>query len=477
MDSKSSIVLEIGGRYTKCGYSPESSPRFIIPTNLLPLNISSYLSGGASFDNFKKEITSDNETITTTNQIPTELPTQSQLKESLFIFFKTIFLNYLLCKSEERKIIIVENIFLPRLFRESMVSVLFEQYRVPLIVFINPTASLIPTLRTTALLIDCGFSETRVLPIYEGVGILKAYKSISLGSESLINQLKHYLQSNITNGIIIDNQNNNQPITDSMICNQLLNDKILNSIQLLEDIITRCCFCSFKNKNNNNNIEINNINYRISKEYSILIDGNNIRKGLVDVLYKDVNNNNNNNNKEDDDDENLEEGNIATTILNTLLKCEHDQRKPLSHNILLLGGTTMLAGFKKRLVLELHRQLKINENSIYRNELFGLIGHFQFINHPFENNYLSWLGGSILATALEHVHSKITLDSYLNAPSQFKRSQLIPEWEKLTNINNYTQIAQATIGTTINPLQFNSTSSLFSPFTSSSDLSSHLNKD
>ncbi|KAN0024910.1 hypothetical protein ACTFIV_009319 [Dictyostelium citrinum] len=468
MDSKSSIVLEIGGRYTKCGYSPESSPRFIIPTNLLPLNISTYLSGGASFDNFKKEITSDNEAIITTNQIPNQLPTQSQLKESLFIFFKTIFLNYLLCKSDERKIIIVENIFLPRLFRESMVSVLFEQYRVPLIVFINPTASLIPTLRTTALLIDSGFSETRVLPIYEGVGILKAYKSISLGSESLINQLKQYLQSNITNGIIIDNQTN-QPITDSVISNQLLNDKILNSIQLLEDIITRCCFCSFKN-NNNNNIEINNINYRISKEYSILIDGNNIRKGLVDILYKDVNNNNK------DDEENLEEGNIATTILNTLLKCEHDQRKPLSHNILLLGGTTMLPGFKKRLVLELHKQLK-NENSICRKELHGLIGHFQFINHPFENNYLSWLGGSILATALEHVHSKITLESYLNAPSQFKRSQLIPEWEKLTNINNYTQIAQATIGTTINPLQFNSTSSLFSPFTSSSDLSAHLNKD
>ncbi|KAN0029820.1 hypothetical protein ACTA71_007957 [Dictyostelium dimigraforme] len=471
MDSKSSIVLEIGGRYTKCGYSPESSPRFIIPTNLLPLNISTYLSGGVSFDNFKKEITPDNETITTANRIQTQLPTQYQLRESLFIFFKTIFLNYLLCKSEERKIIIVENIFLPRLFRESMVSVLFEHYRVPLIVFINPTASLIPTLRTTALLIDSGFSETRVLPIYEGIGILKAYKSISLGSESLINQLKQYFQSNITNSIIIDNQTN-QPITDSTICNQILNDKIINSIQLLEDIITRCCFCSFKNKNNDN-IEINNINYRISKEYSISINGN-IRKDLINILYKDVNNNNNSNNNEDD--ENLEEGNIATTILNTLLKCEHDQRKPLSHNILLLGGTTMLAGFKRRLVLELHKQLK-NENSIYKNELYGLIGHFQFINHPFENNYLSWLGGSILATTLEHVHSKITLESYLNAPSQFKRSQLIPEWEKLTNINNYTQIAQATMGTTINPLQFNSTSSLFSPFTSSSDLSAHLNKD
>ncbi|EGC32474.1 hypothetical protein DICPUDRAFT_155548 [Dictyostelium purpureum] len=427
------IVIEIGGRYTKVGYSPETSPRFIVPTNLLPLDISIWLSSGTSIDK-----------INNANNKIQKIPTSIQLKESLYTFFKSLFLNYLLCKADERKIIIVENLFLPRLFRESLVSVLFEQFRVPMIVFINPTASMIPTLRTTSLIIDIGYSETRVLPIYEGIGVLKSLETITLGSETLIRELKKTLLLD-HNGILVNNENG------SIINDQQLTIDTINNISesTFEDILTRCL------------------------QLSIIIKSS-IRLHLIDRLYRSTTTQEDLNN-EDQIQETFEEGNIASTILDCLVKCEHDQRKPLSHNILLLGGTTMIPGFKRKLVIELNKQIKDNKH--YNDQVGGLIGHFDFVQHPFGNNYLAWLGGSILANTIEHIYSKITLDQYLAAPSLFKRNQLIPEWEKLSNINNYTQIAQTTIGTTINPLQFSTTSSLFSPFTSSSDLSSHLNKD
>ncbi|KAF2077956.1 hypothetical protein CYY_000756 [Polysphondylium violaceum] len=462
---KSSVVLEIGGCFTKCGFSPESTPRFILPTNLLPLSISTYLSSGTVYDN----------TNNINDKKPT-LPTQNQLKESLYDFIHSLYFEYLLVKSDERKLIIVENLYLPRLFRQCLVSVLFEQFKVPLIVFVNPLACLVPILKNTALIIDCGYSESRVYPVYEGIGVVKAFETISLGFQILENQL-HYkllkdsatiIKDNKKNQMIIDPDNNlallSKYIGDSDGSNSD-NNKRFKETSILSDIIVKTCLCTINNNSNTNTN--NNVIYKLDKDYSIEISSQ-IRNKLVDRLYR---------NEMEQENESIdqqrvdtfEEGNLVTMILDSLLKCEHDQRKALAHNILLIGGTTMIPGFKRKLVYQLTRTLDQDDQYV---SLKPLAKHFNFIQHPFQANYLSWLGGSLLGNVLDQVHSKISIESYLQQRTQYpSRAVQLPEIENLANINNYTQI----ISSGINPLQFTrSAQSLFSPYTSSSDFSAYL---
>jgi len=453
---KSSVVLEIGGCFTKCGFSPESTPRFIIPTNLLPLSISTYLSSGTSFD--------DSNNINDKKPI---LPNSNQLKESLYDFIHSLYYEYLLVKSDERKLIIVENLYLPRLFRQCLVSVLFEQFKVPMIVFINPLACLVPILKNTSLIIDCGYSESRVYPVYEGIGIVKAFEYISLGFQTLENQL-HFKLLKDSATILKDNRKNQMIIDDNNfnLISKYISNSNSNNSNILSDIIIKTCLCTINN--NNNTITNNNVLYKLDKEYSIEINSN-IRNKLVDRLYRnEIEQENESINEQKEDT--YEEGNLVTTILDSLLKCEHDQRKALAHNILLVGGTSMIPGFKRKLVYQLCRTL--DQDDQY-SQLKPLANHFNFIQHPFQSNYLLWLGGSLLGGVLEQIHSKITIETYIQQRTQYPNRPIqLPEIENLSNINNYSQIISAG---GINPLQFSrSAQSLFSPYTSSSDFSSLL---
>ncbi|EGG17093.1 actin related protein 11 [Cavenderia fasciculata] len=402
---KSSIVLEIGGAYTKCGYTQEATPRFIINTDLSPLNISTFLSSGTeiSFTNNNEEQQQDKD------KDRFKQPLQKQLKESLYIFLNQIFFKYLLCDPGERKIILVENIFVPRLFRQALVSVLFEQFNVPCISFVNPLVCLLPLIRTTGFIIDCGLNETRVLPVYEGVGILKAMKTTNRGFNSLKQWMLKELQlkcqfKNTINNTIITQQDQLQTIHHSLLTDQLV-----------EDIIVRCTVMAPLDYP----IEkVSPITYQLKGNISIQLDAQqrlDIAKSIFNFTIEDEMN-------ENDD--------IITIILNSLLDCDIDIRKSLCHNIVLIGGTTMIAGFKTRLIQELNKRCTtVEQEPRGQEELKGLLNHFEFIKHSFQPNSLMWLGASMIGS-LDTIPTKLTLDQYI------KNGRKVPEWERLNNNNS-----------------------------------------
>jgi len=65
-----------------------------------------------------------------------------------------------------------------------------------------------------------------------------------------------------------------------------------------------------------------------------------------------------------------------------------DARKTLAENIIVIGGTSMLLGFKARLAEELR---DLREKPRYKERLF--VDAFKFHSPPGKENYVAWLGG------------------------------------------------------------------------------------
>jgi len=139
------------------------------------------------------------------------------------------------CNPRERRAIVCENLLSPSIVRESIAHVLLEKYQVIAVTFVYiPMVSLVPLLQhTTALVVDLGFSETRVLPVYAGVGVTDAMTSSQICTRTLYARLRQELNPKITSS--------HEPTTLSTSTQNYLTDNIL------EDILVRVCFVAPEN--------------------------------------------------------------------------------------------------------------------------------------------------------------------------------------------------------------------------------------
>lgn len=151
--------------------------------------------------------------------------------------------------------------------------------------------------------------------------------------------------------------------------------------------LVRCCFVtsmerSRKFVSNSKNIEPSpSVQYPLGGYTELKISGK-IRETSFDLLFE-----------EDNDHQSL-----PSMILDAILKCSVDLRKPLAENILVMGGTTMMTGFKARLKEELYDRLNSEQ---YKDKLH--IEKFKFLVAPAKENYTAWLGGKAKS------NTKITL--------------------------------------------------------------------
>jgi len=118
-------------------------------------------------------------------------------------------------------------------------------------------------------------------------------------------------------------------------------------------------------------------------------------------------------------EENDEGDSITSVILESLLKCPQDIRAEISQNILLCGGTTMIQGFKTRLL----KSLKSISDPRY-SELHGLKNGFNLLRHTHQPLILGWIGGSIIGSLPE---------SSLSASSSLYSAGLTPVATPITN--------------------------------------------
>lgn len=287
--------------------------------------------------------------------------------------------RYLLVSPKDRKISIVESVLTPTIVRESIAKVLFYHFEVSSVLFLPTHLVALSTLAVdTAVVVDLGFKEATVIPVYSGVQVLNTWQAQPLGSEAVHDEIKANL---ILNGVK----------------EEILSDRVI------EDIKVRTCFVTKHSraqsyKKNEPLQPCPDIDYVVDSYDVIKVSGS-LREVAFEVLFPE-------------DNDHL---GLPYIILDAILKCPLDMRKELAANILLIGGTASALGLTARLKTEL---LMLIKSDYYKDRLF--INEVKFHTAPAKPNFISWQGGSIYSST-EFVNNLITREIYL-------KTSKIPDW-------------------------------------------------
>ncbi|XP_023684316.1 actin-related protein 10 [Paramormyrops kingsleyae] len=375
---KTAVVIDLGSAYTKCGFAGETGPRCIIPSEIQkpglqqPIKVVQY------------HINTD------------EL--YSNLKE----FIHMLYFRHLLVNPRDRRVVVIESVLCPSHFRDTLTKVLFKHFEVPSVLFAPSHLMSVLTLGiNSALVMDCGYAETLVLPIYEGIPILSAWEALPMGGKAIHKELETLLVEQCT-------------VDTASSTGQSL-PAVIGSIpeEVVEDIKVRTCFVSdlqrgLKIQEAKFNLEGTaerpapppEVDYPLDGEKIIHIKGS-IRDSVIEMLFEQDN----------------EEKSVATLMLDALVKCPMDTRKALAENLVVIGGTAMLPGFLHRLLAEIRH---LADRPRYQQVLSSRT--FRLHSPPAKPNCTAWLGGAIFG-ALQDI-----LGSRSISRDQYNQTGRTPDW-------------------------------------------------
>lgn len=370
---KTGVVLDIGTKYTKYGIFGAFQPKGFVKSEI------------------KHPQTNEQRNLY-------DYKNADDLYALLIEFIRKIFFKYFVTSPKDKRIVIVESVLAPTVWRNTLAKVLFKHFEVLSLLYIPSHLVSLCTLGiNTGLVLDIGYSEATVLPVYEGVPILSGLKDLSLGGKSVESNIRQLLIKEI------ESLESSDPhiVTVSDVENL--------SHNIIEDI--KVCSCFVTSLERSSEIATDDPNHKYPNSYmyplktgkKIPVSGF-IRETAFEVLFE----------------LDLDMLNIATMILDSLICVSRDAKKPLAENILLTGGTSMTPGLKYRLLQELKSLL---ETPSYKNKLF--ITSFKFHEFPAKENYVAWLGGAIFAATEAYNKRAIQRDAYLN-------NNVIPDWCNLS---------------------------------------------
>ncbi|KAK1160658.1 hypothetical protein AOXY_G20939 [Acipenser oxyrinchus oxyrinchus] len=378
---KTAVVIDLGTAYTKCGFAGESGPRCIIPSEI--------------------QRTGQAVKVVQHNINTEEL--YSNLKE----FIHMLYFRHLLVNPRDRRVVIIESVLCPSHFRDTLTRVLFKHFEVPSVLFAPSHLMALLTLGIdSALVLDCGYTETLALPVYEGIPVLSAWEALPLGGKVIHKELESLLIEQCT----VD--------TDSSTGQSL--PSVMGSIpeEILEDIKVRTCFVSdlqrgLQIQQAKFNLEGTaqrpapppDVDYPLDGEKILHIKGA-LRDSVIEMLFEQDN----------------EEKSVATLILDSLVKCPIDTRKALSENLVVIGGTAMLPGFLHRILAEMRALL---ERPKYRQALSTKT--LRLHSPPAKPNCTAWLGGAIFGALQDILGSRSVSREY------YSQTGRIPDWCCLTS--------------------------------------------
>ncbi|KAF3429089.1 hypothetical protein E2986_06596 [Frieseomelitta varia] len=370
---KQMVILDIGSAYTKFGYAGEPTPRGIIRTEI-------------KCPDTKK-----------LRRIYDYKDTED-LYQLLVEFLHALFFKHVVISPKDARIVILESLLVPTQFRDTLAKVLFRHFEIGSLMLLSTHLATISTLGVnSALVLDIGYKEATLIPIYEGEPILKAWQALPLGGQVVHELVKCF----IFNWCFINSYFFNRYLMKSL---REIYPNVDITEKLVEDIKVRTCFVTTLERS----AKLGTadapkpppaIKYPGVK--SINIPGE-IREEAFEVLWER-------------DNDNLS---IPTMILNAIIQCPIDTRRTLAENILLIGGTAMAKGFASRLKSEL---LTLVKSSHYSEKL--KIQTFMFHTAPSKPNYTAWLGGAIFGSVDLPLRC-LTKENYL-------KSDRVPDWVSL----------------------------------------------
>ncbi|KAL2728529.1 actin-related protein 10 isoform X2 [Vespula squamosa] len=361
ISDKQMVIFDIGSAYTKFGYAGETVPRGIIKTEVKCAE--------------SKEV-----------RKVFDYSDIEDLYQLLVEFLHLLFFRHVVVSPKDARVLIVESSLTPSQFRDTLAKVMFRHFEIGSLLFLPTHLATISTLGTdTVLVLDVGYQEATLIPIYEGVPILKAWQALPLAAQIVHQNIKTYLKDSVPDYDLTE--------------------------EIIEDIKVRTCFITTLERSKQLGTENAPtpppaVKYPNIKSVTILGE---IREKAYEVLWER-------------DNDNLS---IPTMILDAIIKCPIDIRRALAENILLIGGTVMAKGFTSRLKAEL---LSLLKSELYSEKL--KIKTFKFHIAPSKPNYTAWLGGAIYGIA-DFPSRCLTKENYL-------KLNRVPDWTNL--IDNQREI-------------------------------------
>ncbi|CAG2107323.1 unnamed protein product [Medioppia subpectinata] len=365
---KHSVVLEFGQAFTKCGFVSEYSPRAIIRSQV--------------FD-------SKNNKMVNIFSITDDKELYRALKQ----FIRVLYFRYLAVNPKDRRLVIVESIFCSTRFRNQLL-------KIQALLIVPQHLVCLATLGvSTALVLDVGYNEAIAIPVIEGVTAVDGLQFAPLGGKSIhFRIMDELIQRRAT--IRYTNE-------EESVISEPLDET------LLEDIKTRTCFVAPFERGvqlSQQKVDFkegsaitgppNDIKYPLDGQRVLHIPGS-LRESVCEVLFEMYG----------------DEHTIPTLIIDAILKCSVDSRRQLASNIIVIGGTSMLAGFRHRLFQELKSLAKSNR---FVSKLH--FDDFKLHENPCPANYNSWLGAAIFASTDIVSTRSVTLEQFI------KNKETISDW-------------------------------------------------
>lgn len=369
------VILDIGEVYTKVGINGDSEPRSIIPTSI------------TNPDGTEKYILKHDHSSIIGYQ-PGE-----DFRRIIYKFLEKIYFGILQVNPKHHSVIICESLVGSRKLRDTLADVLLNDFEVPSLNFSSHHLMACFTIANgTALVLDCSYGETVAIPVVEWTPLLWCWHSADTGSAAIHKSIEKKL---LENG------------------KQLVGDKTEEKIdveiseKILEDIKIKSCFVTTLERSKQiqeKNSELKSppdFKYYLNGSTTLMIPGS-IREESCEVLFEQDN----------------DRISVSTIILDCLLKSPVDTVKQLAKNLVFIGGTSMVPGFKHRVLTELNEAIRSEER--YRESLAEC--EFRLHNPPTHPNLVSWLGASIFGSIKEFRRKFITKEYYE------KNNRKLPDW-------------------------------------------------
>ncbi len=336
------MVLDIGQVFTKAGFSGEGAPRHV----------------------FKSELGSLSEARNT-----------EQWLEIVRPYLKRIYFDILHVNPTDRRVILCENAFWQHSFKAALVQGFLEIKAVAVIFLPARSLPMYCSGRETGIVVDVGWSDTRVQAVGQGFPLAGSLQSCGIGMQSVHARFKQ-LADEVKEWDELD--------LDDMVARTVVVRALSEEEEKRKTAAGHTDMVDLTVPDTISDVKLEKV-----------VVSRNARGGAAEALFG-VN----------------EDGqNIAASFLDSLLRCAVDSRADVVSNVVICGGTSMLPGFHWRFLQEVSLLLG---NDKYAS-LKGLKGKISLTKLAFPQHTALWVSGSLVGgMKLDEKHFITTTNSKIH---------------------------------------------------------------
>ncbi|KAE9553786.1 hypothetical protein FO519_003007 [Halicephalobus sp. NKZ332] len=384
---KRAVIIDIGDRWTRYGISREFSPRGLLSSIVV------------SPEDGKK-------VHWLCNRLPEE-----QKRFLILSFMKKIINRHMLCNNGEGRLVVVENILMPSIDRKFLVDVVFGHKSLELtdILFVPATVATTMAYGTsTALVVNIGYNETTVFPVFDQVTLLNSCEIGGIGSKHFLDQIRDYFD-------LCGKVKTEEGFLEDLTYDDL--DEF-DRVNLAEDIAAGLCVVSnpvrgprFRNWSYENKMDHFKFfpNYEIPLGKKILIVTGFIREAAAECFFMP--------------EKYSDNPSVPELIYKSLKKCPIDYRRKCANHIIITGGPAELPGMFPRIRKELKKILREKDDGLLKT----LVDEVKFLTVPdgmFSvpiSRFDAWLGGAIYGSIPTYYNKVLKNQDYA-------RTRKVPDW-------------------------------------------------